>query len=183
MKCEFCWDLVGTKVDDWSRYRAAPERRRSPCRRDRERPHADRSSDNRNRSRRPHTMLVWRCISAVVWLLAFILACDQQVRFRAPEACWLPPEAVRNMVWYYARAVVWLADPVHRVSASARGALHVGADCGSVPCRVSHRGSGASTLPRAERPRAEPLPSSTTTSGYARRDGRRQARASEGWQE
>ena len=56
------------------------------------------SSDKRGR--RPNTMLVWRYIYAVAWLLRLILARDHLVWFRGPEALHLRL-AAGNLVWYH----------------------------------------------------------------------------------
>ena len=92
--------------------------------------HRHRSSDNL--SGRPDTMLVWRYIYAVLWLL--VVAGDQQARFRALEALafgsWQPGLDSRAFGSWQPGLVLRpgysLADPVHGVPAAAGGHLHAG---------------------------------------------------------
>ena len=66
--------------------------------------HRHRSSDNR--SGRPDTMLVWRYIYAVLWLL--VVVGDQQARFRAPKAWHLPSAvATRFGITYLWQLATW----------------------------------------------------------------------------
>ena len=87
MEKEFCTDFVGTWVRDWlanaplAAKGAVGDRRacarEAACVSDNQQ-----STDIHHRYGRSNTMLVWRYASAEVWLLRFLLACDQQARFR-----------------------------------------------------------------------------------------------------